>query len=651
MARAVLHRRMPRIFRAVAVHCTFALFAALPGCDTLATLTDQEVAAIIEQRQREVLNYRKDAPILPPQTRDALPGATAYRRAPDPGRVDVPPEFRPAAPESPPDSQPSSQSASQPETQPGALPATRPGEPHIAADALRQMEAASAPASQPPMPDSSPAFTGTTPTTQPTAADVLAPRPGARRAVTFTLVDSLAYALKFRREYQTAKEDLYLVTLALTLERHLWTPIFSHDLRAVYGNFGEDTDFDQAMRFVSELSVAQRLPYGGNFTAGMINTLVRDIRRGITASETGSVELAADIPLLRGAGHVAREQLVQLERDLTYAVRDFERFRRSQLVDVSDQYFELIRAKQEVLDSETSLSRFVEDFDRARALQEAGTGTILDTQRAEQQKLSAENRVEEVREQYRASADQFKILIGMPVDEPLELEDIEDIDALERQIGEGRFPLLQPPAAVHDEERALDAALTRRLDLLNRRGQIDDARRGVSIARNGLLPDLGWNSTLSLPSDSTHYNSERLSFDRAVWRSEMVLSLPLERTAERNQFRTALIDVRRAERNHQQLIEQIRAEVRAAVHRIRLEDRSLQIQMRNLEVAELRREYARIQFYDGDIGNRDLIEAEDEWTNARNRLNLAKTSRWSALLRFRIATETLVVDDDGRFEE
>mgnify|MGYP000987277921 CR=1 FL=1 len=65
------------------------------------------------------------------------------------------------------------------------------------------------------------------------------------------------------------------------------------------------------------------------------------------------------------------------------------------------------------------------------------------------------------------------------------------------------------------------------------------------------------------------------------------------------------------------------------------------------EVAERQREFAQIQYEDGTIDNRDKIDAENAWVNARNQLNLAKTDRWGALLEFRLATETLRVEDDG----
>ena len=58
-----------------------------------------------------------------------------------------------------------------------------------------------------------PATTQPAPTSQP--ADALQE---------FTLSESLAYAMRNSREFQFVKERLYLTALALSLERHLWTP-------------------------------------------------------------------------------------------------------------------------------------------------------------------------------------------------------------------------------------------------------------------------------------------------------------------------------------------------------------------------------------------------------------------------------------------
>lgn len=565
--------------------CTAVL---LGGCVQIVRQTDQDVSRLIAARQRAALG-RQTRPVVETPDKLLKAGRDAYVRNPSPTTEDVPAAF--------------SEPASQPTTSPTSAPSE-------------------------PMP------IATQPTTRPEGV--------------FTLTRALAYAQQHQREFMTAQEDLYLSALALTLERHLWTPIFASNLRTVYGNFGEARNFDQAMRFVADLSVTQRLPYGGQFTAGAVSTLIRDVKKSLTASEGSSLALGLEIPFLRGAGHVAQENLIQLERELTYSVRVYERFRRQQLVSVAQAYFGLLTAKQRVTDTEESLKTFRFDVERARAMEETGQGTPLDTQRAELAMLSQQGSLEDVREIFRTAADEFKLLIGMPVDEPLGRDDLEDIGTIERQIESCAYPLLVRPAAVNDEELAVQAAIGRRFDLLTLANRIDDARRGVAISRNALLPDLNWNSSLTFDTDPEHYSLSHFTVERAVWRSEVLLSLPLERTAERNELRRALITVQRAQRDFQGQADRVRAEVRRAANSILLQERSLAIQRRAVEVAQSQRDYAQIQYNDGKIDNRDKIDAENSLLNALNQLNLATTALWAGVLEFRLATETLLIDEDGR---
>lgn len=585
-----------------------ALVAGMTGChETLVNWTDRDVARMIRDRQERNLAPTADAD-LGERGRDApQPGRDAYAYDPGPRVPPVPDEFA-AAPAA-------SQPASGPQDDSTEL-STRPVE-----GAPEDYEA---------------------------AVQALIDQPRRFREQVLGLTDSLAYADRHRRQLQTAKEDLYLAALRLTLERHLWTPQFAAELRSIYGNFGEDEDFDQAMRYVADLNVSQRLPYGGRFTAGVISTLARDINKGLTTTEAGVATLGLEIPLLRGAGHVAREDLIQLERALTYAVRDYEVFRRDQLVTVAQNYFDLLRSKQDVLDSFSSIRTAQNDYERAQALDAAGEATILETGRAEQRLVSEINRCVQLQEDFRFSTDQFKLLIGMPVDEPIGLDDLETIDEIERRIEAGEYPLLSSPPAASDEVLALEVATRSRLELLNLRDQVEDAKRGVAIAQNNLLPDLNWNSTGTFDTDPNHYRITDYEFSRVNWRSEMILAMN-DRFAERNQYRASLVDVRRAERSLLETGERVRVDVRQAVNQIELQERILRIQQQNLSVAQLRSEYARIQFEDGLIDdNRDVIEAEDEVVRARSALSAAKTGRWSAVLEFRQATGTLRVDESGQ---
>jgi len=594
-------RSTPRTLWPVAALVLGTAVVSHTGCQGPVQRTDAEVTALIESRQRAALGTAAP-PRLAPRHPGPGPSRAAYAEVPRPTTSELPVGFVGEA--DAPTSAPTTSPTSMPAWQAAGQTATR-------------------------------------------AADVgsLSSQP----VNLFTLSDALAYAQSHRREFLTAQEDLYLAALALTLERHLWTPTFASSLRTVYGNYGEARDFDQAMRMVADLSVTQRLPLGGEFTAATLATLIRDVKKTITAEESGRVQLGLKVPLLRGAGHVARETLVQLERELTYAVRTFERFRRQQLVTVAQAYFDLVLSKQFMIDTQTSYQTFAYDYERAKALQDAGRGSPLDTMRAEQAMLSAENAVADARERFRADTDNFKLVIGMPLDQPLDSERLEGIESIERRIAAGEYPALLRPAAVADEEYAVEVALRRRLDLLTLSDRVDDARRGVSVSRNALLPDLNWSGSVTFDTDPEHYNVAAHHFERAKWLTELVLGLPLERTAERNALRRALIDVDRAERARQELTERIRAEVRRAVNRLLLAERSVEIQWKNLEVASRRSEYARYRFeYIGDISNRDKVEAETELLNARNRLNAAKTARWTALLQFRLATDTLLIDENGR---
>jgi outer membrane protein TolC len=596
------HRQPPVFALCCGLLLTVMLCLLSGGCRPLVRATDRDVAALIEKRQREALDYSRPAPLS--DTDDPLPepGTSAYQRSPNPRTSEVPEGFY----------------AVQHSTGDSAQLTTRP--------------AASAPA------------------TTAASAPLPASQPTRFREKVFTLTDALAYAQQHQREYQAAKEDLYLAALALTLERHLWTPQFAADVRQVYGNFGEITDFDQATRFAADLSVAQRLPYGGEFTAAAVSTLIRDVKRSITATEGSQIQLGLDIPFLRGAGHVAQEDLIQLERSLTYAVRTFERFRRSQLVEVARLYFGLLASKQAVIDTETGLRDAERHYERAKALEEAGQETLLVTGRAEAQLLERQNDLARQRESFRAATDRFKIAIGMSVDELIGLDDLETIGAIERQIVERKYPLLVEPPAAKDDERATAVAGQYRLDLLNRVDQIEDAKRGVAVAKNALLPDLDWTSSLTFDTDPEHYKLAAFEHARATWRTEVALAMN-DRFSERNQYRASLIDVRRARRSYTDQLESIRAQVLSAVNQIRLQARVVEIQRRNLEVADKQREFAQIQFEDGLIDNEALVDAENQYIDALNRLSQAKTSRWTSLLEFRLATGTLRVDENGQQQD
>ncbi len=252
------------------------------------------------------------------------------------------------------------------------------------------------------------------------------------------------------------------------------------------------------MDAVAELAVEQRLPYGGTVAARIIGTLMRDLGRGITSGESGQALLEANIPLLRGAGKVAYESRYQAERSLIYAARAFEQFRRAFLVEIASTYFELLRLKQEIKNSEASRDRFFEEWQRTQALVDAERILPFDAARAKTQWLVASNNVIDTQVAYDFAIDQFKIRLGMPTETPLEVTDVT----------EDELKLFRPAA---DEQTAIRTALGYRLDLLTSADLVDDAKRGVRVARNGLLPDLNLNGSVAMDTVPTELDWDCLT--------------------------------------------------------------------------------------------------------------------------------------------
>ena len=469
-----------------------------------------------------------------------------------------------------------------------------------------------------------PAPPATAPTSQPAA-----------EMQSFTLANSLTYAQKHARDYQTAKENLYLQALALTLERHLWTPRFSGSISSRYANYGQVRDFDHAMDAVSEIALTQQLPLGGAVVARLINDWVRDIGRHTTVGESGQMVLEADIPLLRGAGKVAYESRYQAERDLIYAVRNFERFRRMFLVEIAGEYFNLLSARARIKSAMASVRTFLSDEERTVALADKGQALPVDADRARVNRLSAENRLVLEQASYQDALDRFKILLGMPTIAPMDVGGEEELGLSEPQV---------------QQQAAIETALKYRLDLLNDLDGIDDTRRGVLIARNNMLPDFDFSGSITMDTDPNKKSSTEYNTERTTWRAMLELEVPFDRVAERNDYRANLINLRRAERQYSEAADTVRLDVRRALRRLEATRATMDIQQRSIAVNETRRELARVKFEEeGTVPYNDVVDAENDWRDAKNEFADAQAAYRLAILQLYRDTGTLRVGDGGHW--
>jgi len=455
-------------------------------------------------------------------------------------------------------------------------------------------------------------------------------------ALQFRLPESLHYAVEHSRDYRSRKEDLFVAAINLLIEKHLWGPRFFNDITASFTGTPEAGDHDHAFSLINDLRVTQRLPNGGEVSVGAVVSFVEQLRTeaGSTADSGQDAALEASVvfPLLRGAGKVAQEDLIQAYRDLIYSTREFEAFRQDFLVDTSTAYFDLIQQQGQIRNLEAQLRSLEQLTSRIQALAQAGREPYFEVQRSEIQVLSARNNLSSARENYANRLDAFKIRIGMATTQALELLPVE----------------IEVPIPFLDMNESMKTAWELRLDLQTADDQIDDARRQVAVAKNNLLPDLDVFARGSLPTDP---GKRRAGLDLDAGTGSYTVgatfSAPLDRRIEALQHRTSLINLERSERNFTLLRDTIALGVRQAIRQIERAQSTLILQSRNLELAEKRREGVLLR--ERTLGPRDIIEAEEDLLLARDEVDGARRDLRVSVLNYLLATGQMRVSPAGQW--
>lgn len=446
---------------------------------------------------------------------------------------------------------------------------------------------------------------------------------------------SLQWAVRHAFDYTYAEEEYILSCLSLLVERHLWTPQIADDVISQYSHFASDlATTKSSAAIINDLNVTQRLPWGGQIAASYLATFSHIVQdAGTSEDKIGQFTLSASIPFLRNAGAIAREDIIQAERDLIYAARTFEEFRRSFHVDVVTAYLALQVQQQELDNAMESVALLDKLAERQRALYEAGRARLYDAAEAENNSLQQRSTVSGLQEAYRLAVDRFKIQINYPVELPV-------------LIDRGSFAITPPDVSL---DEAVRTALTHRLDLQTDRDRLVDRRRSVRNALNQLLPDLNLAGEVRFGSSDEYYAEfvvptlEDMESDISL-----TLSLPLDRTQERIAVRGAQISLERARRAFTQERDEIAVNVRNAVRTIDSSLLSYDIQRRNVEIAGIN-----IESIEADPDSYtvlDQLSAIQSLQQARNGRARAFRTVQQSILRYLLDTGQLRVTPQGKLE-
>ena len=474
-----------------------------------------------------------------------------------------------------------------------------------------------------------------------------------------SLQEALKIAVRHSRVYQDTREQLYLTALSLTLDRHQFTPIFSSGGNGTYAVQTAQTTALVPDPVTGELipvlsdNLAEQQSIHATGNAGM-SWLIRDIGRLTAAFSTDflrflagnpqtvtSSQIGATLtrPLLRNAGYKADiENLTQAERDLLYGLRNFVRFRKDFSVQVASAYYGVLGSRDAVRNSFLNFQSSRRSGERTRALAAEGRTTQADLGRIEQQELSAENSWISAVRVYQRALDDFKFQLGIPVETKVVLDD--------RELQELRIH--HPNIKV---EEAVQVALTARLDYQNVRDQLVDSGRKVALAVNLFEPQLDLTATAGFVSPQQNHGFPLPDPARYNWSAGANLDLPLERTAERNTYRAALIAQQRATRAVEQQRDQIELQIRDSWRTLEQARRTYQISEIGVKLAERRVEEQELLAELGRAKALDQVDAQNSLASSKDQLTQALVAHTVARLQFWDNMGILYIKDNGQWQE
>jgi len=425
-----------------------------------------------------------------------------------------------------------------------------------------------------------------------------------------TVEEAMDLAVNRSRRYQSAKEALYLSALSLTGQRYAFSPQF---FQSTIATVAHTADGDKLVSLNNTIGVDQLLKSGGSLSVKLANDILRYYTGEPRRSVLSLISVNLTQPLLRGFGrnNPQVESLTQSERNVIYAVRNYDFFQDQFALEVVNDYFDLLALKDIVRNRYTNYLGRVQSTKRLEA-RAHDRERLSDVDQARQAELTAKNNYVDSAANYRNSLDQFKITLGLPVGEKMALDD--------RALYELEHTGLVPTHLNPDE--AYRVAVQRQLPTLNAIDRFEDSKRKIRVAADQLRADLNLSGSAALEStEPTDYT--RFDPNKAVASAGVELDLPLDRLLQRNTYRTTLILFEAELRNFTLTLDTLKENIEKGMRTLEQRRQNYEIQTNALELANRRVASTTMLLEAGRAEVRDLVDAQDSQISSENAVTAA----------------------------
>ena len=413
------------------------------------------------------------------------------------------------------------------------------------------------------------------------------------------LNQALALATIHSRELQTKRDNLYKSGLSLLGTKRDFSIELTGTLDYIFNSSIDNEDSNNgSLRF----NASRILPTGGTVAlSGNSNIDSLSFTNRSSTTYDNYLGLRIDQPLLAGAGYNAsHESLIQAKRDMTYSLREFALDRQEFSVRIMSRFYDLLIQKAVLENTSANVKQSTQLRERSEAMFRVQRAPSIDVLRAKQQELSSINQLSKTEAEFDIQLRRFLLDLGMPIEQ--------------EAIITGEIPEVTNIA--QDEATYLTSAKQRRLDLQTATDKVEDSQRRIKQARNLLRPKLNLYGEVGMTAEETESLSDQELKDN--YGAGITLEIPFDLRDERDALKKASLDLDADVRTLASKTDEVSLEVMDNFTTLKFLRESVKIEKMNIDIAIKRAKNAMFLFKNGDLLNRDVVEAENELLDARN---------------------------------
>jgi outer membrane protein TolC len=451
-----------------------------------------------------------------------------------------------------------------------------------------------------------------------------------------SLADTLAIAMANSRSYQFRKESLFIQALRLTEVQKDFNWDFSASASAgtsytTKKDGTAETFGDNGVDAQVKAGVSRTLASGAKITLGFTENLLSYFTNPDKSDSNNALSFNIVQPLLNGFGPlVTKEPLRQAERDMVYAVRDFKRFQQDFVIDIASRYYSTLRTRDQLYNERKNYESSIANREQTESYAKAGRIADFQAAQARQSELNAADRWTLSQANYQLALDDFRFTLGLPVDLNVE-PDPRELDLLAER------GLVELDITLQD---ALAGAVSNRLDLINKRAQLEDKQRKLEIQRRNFLPELDVSYDIEKKFDS----ADGSDVDQNLG---VQLRLPFDWTEKRNSYRIAQITLARESRGLEEDESDVLRSVRDLWRKLERNRSVYNNRLLSVQLSMRRVENTTLLLKQGKALTRDLLDAEDDLLSSKNEATVALVDYTINRLRFWNAIERFEIDPKG----